>query len=198
MREIITKAPSVTVQPAEEPITLTEAKLHLRVDYDEDDALIEALIMAARERAEGHMWRALITQTLNVRLDSWPCHEFLFLPRPRLQSVSSVQYTDDLGATATFASSNYIVSTASEPGVIALKDNAEWPTATLQVIDGISVTYVAGYGVAADVPAIIKQALLLTVGHWYENREDVLAGAGMSGAALPMAAMAIFDMFKVR
>ncbi|MEZ4714304.1 MAG: head-tail connector protein [Caldilineaceae bacterium] len=188
----------VTIHPTEEPIGLSEAKLHLRVDDTADDDLITALIVAARQRFEAVTWRSLITQTLVMKLDSWPCGQCIELPRPPLVSVSSVQYTDDDGVTATFASSNYLVSTAGHPGAIVLKNSADWPTTTLQAVDGISVTYVAGYGDAADVPQIIKQAILMMVGHWYENREEIVAAAGVTAARVPFGAQSIMDMLMVR
>jgi len=189
---------TVSTPPAEEPITLTEAKLHLRVDDDADDALIAALITAARQRIEAATWRSLITQTLVLRLDEWPAGNCIELPRPPLVSVTSVQYTDEAGSTTTFASSNYLVSTAGDPGAIVLKSTSAWPTATPQAVDGVTVTYVAGYGEAVDVPQIIKQAILMTVGHWYENREEAVVGAGFTGAKVPFAVQSIIDMFKVR
>lgn len=188
----------LSVAPAEEPVSLAEAKLHLRVDDTADDDLITALIVAARQRFESVTWRSLITQTLVLTLDEWPDDNCIKLPRPPLVSVSSVQYTDEDGNTSTFSSSNYLVSTAGEPGAIVLKSNADWPTATLQTVDGVSVTYVAGYGGTEDVPQIIKQALLMLVAHWYENREEIVVAAGFTAAKVPLGAQSIIEMLKVR
>jgi uncharacterized phiE125 gp8 family phage protein len=189
---------TVSVAPAEEPISLDEAKLHLRVDDTADDDLITALIIAARERLESVTWRSLITQTLVLTLDDWPDSNCIELPRPPLVSVSSVQYTDEDGNTSAFNSSNYLVSTAGDPGAIVLKSSAGWPTDTLQAVDGVRITYVAGYGDAAAVPQVIKQALLMIVGHWYENREEIVVAAGFTGTKVPMGAQSIMEMLKVR
>lgn len=188
----------LSVAPAEEPVSLASARLHLRIDDTADDDLITALIVAARQRFESVTWRSLITQTLVLRLDEWPADNCIELPRPPLVSVTSVQYTDEAGDTTTFASSNYLVSTAGEPGAIVLKAAAAWPSATLQAVDGVTVTYVAGYGDAANVPQIIKQALLMLVAHWYENREEIVVAAGFTAAKVPLGAQSIIEMLKVR
>src|SRR3974377_2319928 len=58
--------------PAVEPVTLAEAKQHARVEYPDDDALITGMIVAARRMAETRLRSALITQTWNLYLDSFP------------------------------------------------------------------------------------------------------------------------------
>ena len=163
--------------PIEEPITLDEAKLHCRVDVDDDDTLITGLISAARAYAEAIEWRAYLTQTIELHLDAWPSGNQIELPRPPLQSVTSIVYTGEDGTEHTVDADTYVVDTAREPGRIALKSGESWPSETLQVVDGIVITYLAGWEFADDVSAMRKQALLLLVGHWYENRETATLGA---------------------
>ena len=158
-------------QPTEEPVSLPEAKLHLRVDHDDEDVSIDGLITAAREWFEGEIWQTLVTTTYKYVLDCFPDERQIELPRGPLQSVTSIVYIDEDGNGATFAASNYIVSTAANPGTITLKSSASWPSTTLQEVDGVEITYVAGDGDAAAVRRMDKQAILLLVGHWYENRE---------------------------
>lgn len=179
--------------PAVEPLTTAEAKTHLRVDASSEDTLIDAYVAAARAFYEDAAWRALITQTWALRLEQWPEGDSLVLPKPPLQSVTSVVYTDSDGASHTMSSSDYVVY-PQDPGRIWLAYGASWPTATLRPGPSIVITFVAGYGDADDVPEIDKQAIRLLVGHFYENREEVMAVPGISLAQLPLAARSIIHM----
>ena len=163
---------SLKTAPTSEPVSLSEAKAHLRVDGATDDGYIDALITVAREWVEAPgLNRSLITQTWYLVLDAWPIGNTITFPRPPLVSVTSVTYIDDAGVTRTLAASNYIVDTKSEPGRLVLTSAASWPTESLRAAAAITVEFVAGYGAAAPVPTSIKQAMLLLIGHWYENRE---------------------------
>jgi uncharacterized phiE125 gp8 family phage protein len=168
----------VVTPPTEEPVSLTTAKLHLRVDGSTDDALIGAYIVAAREKAEGLARRAFVTQTLRATLDAWPVERTISLPRPPLQSVSSIKYIDANGAEQTLGAGDYVIDTGSEPGRLSFKSSFAWPGSSLKEIGAIGITFVAGYGAAAAVPELYKQAILLILAFWYENREigDVPAG----------------------
>lgn len=179
--------------PAEEPITIDEAKLHLRVDGDDEDAHIMNLITAARMEAERVTWRAFCERTFVLNLDAWPGESCIALPRAPLRSVESVIYTSDAGVATTMASSDYIVSApGNERGLIALKrQSTGWPTTTLQVVDGIELRFTAGYGDPSDVPQLFKQAMLLMIGHWYENREEVVITPGVVAVEVPLAAQGI-------
>ncbi len=168
---------TVVHPPATEPVSLDEAKAHLRVTTTDEDAYIASLITAAREWCEGFQQRAYITQAHKLTLDRWPCGRAIYLPRPPLQSVTSIVYTDSEGAQYTIEAKSYIVDTDAEPGRIVLAYGASWPSVTLRPAAGVEITYVAGYGDASDVPQKVKQAMLLLVGHWYEQREAVLAGS---------------------
>lgn len=166
----------VQTAPASEPVTLTEAKAHLRVDFTTDDTYITTLITAAREQVEMVARRALITQTLDLRMSAWPIGWSFALPRSPVQSITSITYTDDQGQAGTMSSSDYMLYTQPDPAIVVLKPNASWPGASLMPGPSIVVRYVAGYGLAASVPVRYKQACLLLVAHWYENREPVLVG----------------------
>lgn len=158
--------------PEVEPVSLTEAKLHLRVDITDDDALITMLIQSARETVEAITRRALISQTWDMTLDDWPESDAIEVPLPPLQSVTSITYVDEDGNSATVSASDYSVDTTSDPGRIVLDADASWPSVSLRPANGVTVRFVAGYGAAgSDVPAAIRSAILLLVGHLYENRE---------------------------
>jgi uncharacterized phiE125 gp8 family phage protein len=173
--------------PAVEPVSLDEAKLHLRVDGQEEDDLITGYLTAAREVCEDESRRAFITQTREAVLDCWPAAPWIALPRSPLQSVVSIKYTDSQGVEHTWPSSEYIVDTASSPGRVRLAYGKWWPWATLQPGTAIRVRYVAGYGDdAADVPQKYRQAIKLLVGHYYENREAVTAQVRFNLAPIPL------------
>lgn len=164
----------IATEPAVEPISSTEAKLQCRVDVATDDTLIASLITAARRAAEKILWRALCTQTWDLYLDAVPGEDELELPLPPLQSVTYVKYTPlSTGVAATFASASYSVDAVSEPGRIVLNDGYSWPSDTLVKVNGFNVRFICGYGVAAAVPQEIKQALLLLIAYWYDNRDAI-------------------------
>lgn len=159
----------VSTAPVLEPITLAEAKLHLRVTSTIDDDLIETLIQAAREWCEGYAGRAYITQSITLKMDSFV--DVLDLPRPPLVSVTTVKYVDSAGDTKTLSDSVYTVDTASEPGRLLLGYNQSWPTIR-SVAQAVEIIFVAGYGATtATVPYRVKAAMKLLIGHLYEHRE---------------------------
>lgn len=169
---------TLSVAPAAEPVTTAEAKAHLRVDGADDDSYIAALVAAAREYCEGMQRRAYVTQTWTLTLDGFPAggRTYIDIPLPPLQSVSSITYLDSTGDSQTWASSNYTVDAKGTPGRVALAPDAVWPTTQAGRINAVTITFVAGYGLAADVPESMKQAIYLLVGDWYGNREAQVVG----------------------
>lgn len=166
-----------TSAPAKEPVTLDMAKAHIRVDGGEEDAYIEQILKTAREWCEDFQRRAYVTQTWRLTLDEFPACGELELPRPPLASVTSITYLDTNGDSQTLATSVYAVDTDADPGRVYLKYNQTWPS-TRAIQNAVTITYVAGYGADdSHVPAAMKQAILLLVGHWFENREDVVSGS---------------------
>lgn len=160
--------------PAVEPLTIAEAKLHCRVDGSDEDALITALIVAAREQAEHETGRALVTQTWELVHDEFP--EAFVLRRAPIQSVTSIKYLDDAtGAEQTLDPADYLLDKDSEPGYVVPAYGKAWP-ATWPVPNAVRVRYVCGYGLAAAVPVAIKQWMLLAIGTMYAQRETMIAG----------------------
>lgn len=188
---------TIVTPPAEEPVSLTEAKNHLRVDLSDDDSLISALIVAAREHAEAITRRAFITQTLKLSLDAFPANNGpIYVPMPPLQSVNSLKYFDTDGVEQTLnEGKDYLVDNESEPGRITPAPDTGWP-ATQNRPNAVSVEFVAGFGDASKVPQGIKQAILLMVGHWYENREAVTM-QGNNAGELPMAVDSLLMMHRI-
>lgn len=174
-----------TVEPTLEPIDLEHAKTHLRVtDMSQDDEIARA-ITAATRHAENYLGRSMLTQTWRLTLTGFGDPEggtdgdVIYLPRPRLASVSSVAYVDTDGNSQTWAASNYTVVTDAEPGFIELNFGESWPL-TRTVREAVTITYIAGYTAAANVPDTWKQAILYLVAQWYENREITVAGTSVS------------------
>lgn len=175
----------VVTPPTSEPVTLADAKAHLRVDQDADDALIGAMLQAARESIETAVRRALMPQTLET---SWPgfprsfgapwwCSgEPIVLPRAPVASVASVAYTDPDGLDQVLDLSSYrVVPGGTGPTEVAPMPGTAWP-ATADIPDAVRVRYDAGYPSAAAVPACARAAILLRLGTLYENRESLAVG----------------------
>lgn len=160
--------------PTAEPVTLAEAKLHCRVDSNDDDALITALIVAARQQAEDQTARALVTQKWRYDLDTFPAAE-IDLPLPPLVSVESITYLDNDGVRQPLATSEYSVVINQTPGVGLPAYEKTWPSSR-STPGSVQISFTAGYGAADAVPRAIKQWMLLQVGHWYATRESVNIG----------------------
>jgi uncharacterized phiE125 gp8 family phage protein len=142
-----------------------------------DSGAISDIIKTAREYCEKFQNRAYVTQTWQLWLDAFPGKDYIEIPKPPLQSVSSVKYYDTDDAEYTLAATEYTVDDKSEPGKLFLRYNKTWPTTTLRPYNGACVEFVAGYGdTGASVPDTARQAMLLLIGHWYENREAAIAG----------------------
>ena len=188
MRAIDPRRVKITTEPVAEPIDLAEAKLHCRVDADDEDALFARLIYMARVQCEQVARRSFITRTYTAMLDYWPYMTRFELPYPPLVSVTHIKYYDEDGVEATFNAANYVVDAHSEPGRIALKSSSSWPSVTLREINGVEIRWVAGYGNNLDdVPDTYRAAMLLLIAHLYEHRESVVVEQGVSLAELPMA-----------
>jgi uncharacterized phiE125 gp8 family phage protein len=185
--------------PATEPVTVDDAKLHLRISHADDDALIESLIVAARQHVESFTHRALITQVWDLKLDEFPSSdESIWFPKaPLLTSTAPVvTYTDAAGDSQTWSSSYYTVDAPSGPharrGRIFLNYGQTYPGT--RVIDhAVSIRFYCGYGSATAVPEPIKAAMKLLMGHWFTNREAVSANAL---APVPQSVDALLWPFK--
>ena len=168
--------------PATEPITLTIAKLHLRVDATTEDDLITTLIAAARQYLEAFTHRAFITQTWDYKLDGFPCDGGpLELPMPPAISVTSVTYTATDGTSTTWSSSLYTTSIPTGPmarmAYLVPAYSQIYP-ATRDVPDAVTVRFVAGYGAASAIPemliACIKEHVRANYGRGSEDRTEIM------------------------
>ncbi len=207
-----------TTPPSSEPVTLSEAKAHLRVSINDDDALIGNLITAARVMCEEFTARALITQGWRLWLDNFPgdttawwdgmregintrltVKRYIHIPRAPLQSISAVTVYADDDSTTIFSPSLYFVDTAGEPGRLALRNNASWPISQ-RMSNGISIDFTAGYGNASAVPQALKQGMLVHIGQLYEHRGEGLRFRGdqISVQSLPDIVQAMYQPFRIQ
>lgn len=154
--------------PAVEPITLDEAKLHLRVDSADDNVLISALITTARQLAERETKRAFITQTWQMYLDY--ASPEIDVPKPPLQSVTAITVIDEAGAETVVSDTLYDVDASeNSPGRVRLKSGCVWPAH--RNFASFIIEFKVGYGDAAtDVPEALKQGILQLLSHLYDNR----------------------------
>lgn len=137
--------------PPAEPILLAEAKAFLRVDHDDEDVLIQTLIASARERLEAHLSVAMIQRPMQVALSSG---DTIKLPRWPIVSLDSVvvdgESTDDFVANLRCRPARVKVGSA----------------------DTLEIAFTAGYGASpGDVPAPLRQAMLLLVARGFEHRD---------------------------
>ena len=174
---------NLNTAPTTEPVTLEEAKRHLRLavsaaqasGYSEEDEWFERSIVAARRMVEQELGRVLITQTWDVYYDMWPSNRFIELPYPPLVSAAvTYRLKDDTGYDNTFT--DIITDIIEEPGRIVLAADEYWPSGTLYPVNPIKVEIVCGYGVASDVPSGIRSAILLKLSDLHEERGDTLIG----------------------
>ncbi|MDR3450740.1 MAG: head-tail connector protein [Alphaproteobacteria bacterium] len=208
---------SLVMPPSVEPVLLADAKQQARIDTSADDALVTALITAARQWAEKYTGRAFITQTWQLTLDLWPGASehywdgmrqgpvtaldqvnYISLPKAPLQSVTSVNYYDNADNATLWNAGNYFVDSVREPGRLALRLGAVWPVPS-RLSNGIVITYVAGYGNdGTSVPEPIKTAIRQLVAHWYEYRGEAAVTRATDATMAPMVIQALLDPYRIR
>lgn len=178
--------------PAQEPVSLAEAKAHLRVDFDEDDALIASLLVAARQAAEALTHRQLVAARWRLVLDSFPGPSLMgstgvlagqpftlpghaiLIPKSPVLSIAEIRYLDMAGASQVMPAAHYTADLACEPARITPVFGQIWPIALPQ-IGAVAVTFDAGYGPPEAVPEGIKSWIKLRLGSLYAHREEVAA-----------------------
>jgi uncharacterized phiE125 gp8 family phage protein len=159
----------VITAASQEPVTLADAKAFLRVDTDADDALISALVSAAREFAEHYAQVAFADTTYELALAAFP-YDAINLPNARSPVVVSVKYTDTAGAEQTLNSSDYVLSDYGMQAYIYPPQS--WPAEQ-----------------ATNISAAALAAILEMVAHLYENREDA--------GSVPPGVLRLLDVAKV-
>lgn len=169
-------APSTIVTvivPAQAAVlSVLQMRDHLLLgDATEQDAYIQALIVAAYDRVERHLEASLLTQTLEASIDRVPCEDVWLLPRGPVQAISSVTaYYDDGTSSAMSASTYYLADDR-----LCLSSAAAWPT-FLRRRRALVARYTAGFTSADLVPQTIVHAMRLLVAHWFTQRQIVADG----------------------
>jgi uncharacterized phiE125 gp8 family phage protein len=167
----------LTSGPAAEPVTLAEAKAHMRVDGSAEDTLISSLIITSRLHIEAALGLAFITQSWSYFIDCWPATRDIRLPLRPVQSVTAVRLYATDESIETVPAGTYVLDGSGTPARLVRNVATAWPRPS-RPANGIEIAFTAGYGnAAANVPGPIRQAILLLIAHWYEHREPVEVGA---------------------
>ena len=161
--------------PAAEPLELDDVKAHLRLDGDDEDALLASLITTSRSHVETALGLALITQSWRWQADCWPRNGLVELMTRPIQSVDRVAVRAADGTQTVIDATDYILDVSGQTGRLAPSEG-HWPKPGAR-LGGIEIDFTVGYGNAAtDVPEPIRQALRLLVAHWYAVRNPVHIG----------------------
>ena len=159
----IHRTAAVVTHPTFEVMSRTEAKLQLQVDTTADDALIDSLILAARQQVETDTNRRFPSVVVDLFFDAFPCERTLILPYGPVSAIASVKSYDDDNVEAEFSSTSYYKDLKSEPGRVVLLDNAAWPT-DLRPANGGVVRFTAGYtGTAKAIASMTRSGTTATV-----------------------------------
>lgn len=168
--------PTRTVEPETLPLTVDEVMRALKIDGDDEVEYVNFLIASATSHLDGPtgiLGRCLVTQTWLI---SYP--EFsdrIWLPVAPVSSITSITYRDSDNDSATVSGGDYALYNYSAGAAVETSDGASWPS-TYTRPDAVTITFVAGYGAASAVPPAIKHAMLLLIGHHFENRQAVIEG----------------------
>jgi len=185
----------ITTAVATEPLTSTEAKLHCKVDTTDDDTIFTALITAAREFAEHYTGVAFAPQTLEMALNGFPRDKDgvdtgFDLDMPPVASITHIKYTDGDGTEQTLSAANYSLSAYGTANRVVMGYATAWP-ATQDIENSVRVRYVTGY---TTLPKAARAALLLLIGHLYENRQSVSA---LSLSEIPLGSRVLLDTVRL-
>jgi uncharacterized phiE125 gp8 family phage protein len=176
--------------PALEPISLAEAKAFLRIEHDDDDDVLTALISGARIYVETQTRRALITQSWRLTRDAWPETGRIAVRPGPLQSLEAVRVYDGGAEPIELDAAGFSPDVAGSELVFA-----PWAMPAPGRAAGIELDVTVGYGDAAiDVPEPLRQAIRLLLGHWYENRGVVAPG---TTSALPLTVSALLAPYRM-
>jgi len=175
-------------------VTTAEAKNHLKIDSSADDTLIDNLIKSATQLSEDYTNR-FFTDTVITQYGT-TFADIKELYKSTVSSITNIKYYDTLNSLRTLDSDVYYLNNSIQPAQISLSLNQSYPNLADRE-NAVECKYTVGYGSAAsDVPEAIKQAILLTVGNWYNNRSSVVVGR--ISTELPLNVKWILDTYKVQ
>jgi uncharacterized phiE125 gp8 family phage protein len=178
-------------QPAQEPVTLAQARAFLRDGLNEDDDLITSLITAAREWVERETGLCLISRQVVELFDDWPASAGLALASAPVREVVSLQVEGADHEASTIDAAHYYLDNAKSPACLVRRDGRHWPRPGIRS-GGIRVTLIAGFGAnASDVPHALRQAVLMQAAVLYGLRagEVPVIGAELNKLLQPFRRM---------
>ena len=154
--------------PAVEPVLLAEAKAHLRLDTDDEDDLVGALVVAARVAVESEMRAVTVAQDWRTAVEAWRAGEAVALPVLPLLAVTEIRAIGADGAASAIPAEDYLVQPAE--GAVRLLREPHPPPWRWEI------DFTAGWGTSGvDVPQPIRLAIRMLVAHWYENRSPAMS-----------------------
>ena len=161
-----------TMAPTEEPVTLDELKEALHIIGSDEDNYLRASLIAARDEIESALHRQFMTATYVLYLDWFP--PIIRLPKSPVQSVESIKYLNAQGTLETLDPAEYQTDLISEPARITESENGQWPTLQSATFNTVRVEFIAGYPSRAAVPDVMKLAIKMRSGDFFEHREAQL------------------------
>ena len=177
--------------PATEPLTYAEVKAFLRLNDDSEQTFVTTLITIARQIVEGQTWRPLISQTWSLQFDKSELTLFISnINKAPIISIDTVSYYDTDNVLQTLSPTLYETDIYGNPARFRLKSIPS----VYDRMGALIVNFVCGYTNAAAVPQAIKQAMLLIIGHLYENRQDVVTGTQVN--EIPMASRYLLEPYR--
>lgn len=160
-----------TADPVTEPVDLSEAKAQLRVDHDDEDTYISALVSTATAAVEEMTGRALITQTWSLSQNG--AVDRVYLPKTPVQSIDEITYFDRSETEQTADVADFHLFSDIYRAWVEPKDDKDWPD-VFDRPDSLTISFIAGYGDdAVDLPVEIVHAIKMLLSHWYEQRVPV-------------------------
>ncbi|TKT81226.1 head-tail connector protein [Aquamicrobium sp. LC103] len=182
-----------TVEPEHEPVTLVEVKQHLRLSHDSEDELLEGLVRAARQEVENSTGLALMDQAWRCVLDRVPASLCVPLRRHPIREISAITLYGPDGEAALLDPAGYQLDALSRPARLVFLA----PVEAKRAMNGIEIDFTAGFGESgADVPDLLKRAMLLLVAHWYEFRASF--GARQQPVSFPAGYDRLIAPFRMR
>lgn len=182
----------VITPPTDEQFDAAEAREHLRITQTDEDNWFTNFIPVAREYCEYYLARSLAPQTLEFTANTFPnapyfrhpaANEFdvqrnsgIVLPMGPITEIESVKYYDVSTTLQTIDSTNYFLDDGAEPAVLYPVSGYDWPS-TWHIMSAVRIRFKAGYDLpdaatpTNPLPASLKAAMLMVLGHLHENRE---------------------------
>lgn len=193
------QAPRLVIAPSERPVSLAEAKAHLRVDATEEDAFIGALIASATDHLDGWsgiLGRCLVSQKWSRSFGGFPSGP-IALPFPDASSASISYRAVGASEAVSLDDATFHLVEAAEGAFLVLASGMVWP-ATDDHPAAVTITASYGFGTAAEVPNAIKSAILLLVGDLYRFRETAVIGTVSQAISMSPTVEALLAPYRMR